>query len=157
MKHKKNWDLEIPHPNQSGSIRIYILWGEEDRKEGSQISGNYCETVKQEGGEIFMVSNGIRFLPFTVSDFWVFLRLKGCETIEQKFKPFVFPETMRNYRAERWEKFKLCFELPVPVPVPVPHSVLLKQNPSRFHGFKFLVYPLSWKGLGLGFMVEVNR
>ena len=48
-----------------------------------------------------MVSNGIRFLPFTVSDFRVFLRLKGCETVEQKFKPFVFPEMLRNCRAER--------------------------------------------------------
>ena len=91
MEHKKNWDLEIPQLNQPGSVSLYILWGEEDRKEGSQIGGCYCETVKQEGGEIFMVSNGIRFLPFTVSDSLVFLRLRQCEIVEQKFKPYVCP------------------------------------------------------------------
>ena len=46
-------------------------------KEGSQIGGCYCETVEQEGGEIFMISNRIRFFPLY------------CETVEQKFKPSV--------------------------------------------------------------------
>ena len=53
MEHKKNWGLAIPLPNQLGSVSIYILWGEEDSKEGTQISGCYCEIVEQEGGEIF--------------------------------------------------------------------------------------------------------
>ena len=81
MEHKKNWDLEIPQPNHPSSVSIYIQWGEENRKEGRQIGGRYCETIEQEGGEIFMVSNGIKFFPFTVSDFLVFLRLKRCETV----------------------------------------------------------------------------
>ena len=63
IEHKKNWDLEIPQSNPSGSISIYIGWGVEDTKEGSQIGGCYYETVKQEGGEIFTASNRIRFFP----------------------------------------------------------------------------------------------
>ena len=47
MEHKKNWDLDIPQTNQPGSINIYVLWGEEDRKEGSQIGSRYREIVKQ--------------------------------------------------------------------------------------------------------------
>ena len=53
MEHKKNWGLEIPQLNQPRFVSIYILWGEEDSKEGTQIGGCYCETVEQEGGEIF--------------------------------------------------------------------------------------------------------
>ena len=53
MENKKNWGLEIPQSNQLGSVSIYILWGEEDNKEGTQISGHYYETIEQEGGEIF--------------------------------------------------------------------------------------------------------
>ena len=37
MDHKRNWDLEIPQPNHSTFVSIYIVvWGEEDRKEGRQ-------------------------------------------------------------------------------------------------------------------------
>ena len=91
MEHKKNWDLEIPQSNPPGLVSIYIGWGEEDRKEGSQIGGCYYETIEQEGGEIFTSSNGIRFLPFIVSNILVFLRLKQCETVEQNFKLSVCP------------------------------------------------------------------
>ena len=60
MEHKKNWDLEIPQPKQPCSISIYTLWGEKDKKQRTQTGIHYYETVEQEGGEISMVSNGIR-------------------------------------------------------------------------------------------------
>ena len=63
MEHENNQDLEIPQPNHPGSVSIYILYGEENRKEGRQLSGHYYETVEQEGGEIFTTSNCIRFFP----------------------------------------------------------------------------------------------
>ena len=70
MEHKKNWDLEIPQSNPPSSVSIYISWGEEDRKEGSQIGSCYYETVEQEGGEIFTASNRIRFFPFYCETMW---------------------------------------------------------------------------------------
>ena len=40
MAHKKNGDLEIPQLKQPHSVNIYTLWGEEDKKEGTQTHGH---------------------------------------------------------------------------------------------------------------------
>ena len=65
--------------SQVSSVFIYC----EERKTGwKELSCRYCETVEQEGGEIFTISNGIRFLPFTVSDSLVIL--ETTHNIEQK-------------------------------------------------------------------------
>ena len=88
MEHKKNWDLEIPQSNPPGLVSIYIGWGEEDRKEGSQIGGCYYETVEQEGGEIFTTSNCIRFFPLYCETMWncrvEVQTICLCVTVEQK-------------------------------------------------------------------------
>ena len=88
MEHKKNWDLEIPQSNPPGLVSIYIGWGEEDRKEGSQIGGCYYETIEQEGGEIFTTSNCIRFFPLYCEMMWncrvEVQTICLCVTVEQK-------------------------------------------------------------------------
>ena len=56
----------------------------------------YWQYFCNKGGEIFTVSNGIRFLPFLVLDFLGIAEVKQCETIWQKFKSYGCPSNRQN-------------------------------------------------------------